>query len=125
MGKVRVGTVSQFAPGTATKVDVDGTSVLIVATDAGLCATSSRCPHLNLPLAKGPGGVRVEGSHLTCTWHMSTFDACTGENLDWAAGVAGRQAPRWSRQVLAMGRTPKPIPTYLVTVEGDDVFVEV
>lgn len=125
MGKVRVGTVSQFANGTATKVDAEGTAVLIVATDGGLCATATRCPHLNLPMTKGPGGVRVEGSRITCPWHLSTFDACTGENLDWVAGVAGREVPRWSRRMIAMGRSPHALQTYSLSIEGEDVYVEI
>jgi nitrite reductase/ring-hydroxylating ferredoxin subunit len=49
----------------------------------------------------------------------------TGENLDWASGVAGREVPRWSRRVIAVGRKPAPLTTYPVVVEGDEVFVEV
>jgi hypothetical protein len=42
-------------------------------------------------------------------------------NLDWATGFAGREMPRWSRRVIALGRKPSPLRTCDVMVEGDDV----
>ena len=62
---------------------------------------------------------------MTCPWHNSRFDLCTGENLDWAPGFAGLDMPRWSRRAIALGRKPAPLTTYEVVVEGQDVYVEV
>jgi nitrite reductase/ring-hydroxylating ferredoxin subunit len=123
-GRVRVGSVGDFADGSLHAVDVAGTSVLVGQAGASWCAARNRCPHLGLPLAKGPGGLRYADGVVVCPWHNSRFDLASGENLDWAPGFAGRDMPRWSRRMIALGRKPSPLTTYTVTVEGDDVFVE-
>jgi nitrite reductase/ring-hydroxylating ferredoxin subunit len=87
-------------------------------------AARNRCPHLGLSLTKGPGGTRFAEGQLVCPWHNSRFDFCTGENLDWAPGFAGRAMPRWSAKLIALGRKPAPLTTYDVVVDGEDVFVE-
>jgi nitrite reductase/ring-hydroxylating ferredoxin subunit len=90
-----------------------------------LCAARNRCPHLGFSLTRGPAGVRFADGEVTCPWHNSRFDLTTGENRDWAPGFAGRDMPHWSRRLIAMGRKPAPLATYAVTVEGDDVYVDV
>lgn len=42
-----------------------------------LCATQAACPHRQGPLAEG----RLEGSTVTCPWHGSMFDVCSGAVL--------------------------------------------
>ncbi len=59
-----------------------------------------------------------------CPWHNSRFDLASGDNLDWTPGFAGKDMPRWSRKLIALGRKPSSLTTYAVTVEGDDVYVE-
>jgi uncharacterized protein YbjT (DUF2867 family)/nitrite reductase/ring-hydroxylating ferredoxin subunit len=44
---------------------------------ARLCATQAKCPHRQGPLAEG----KLDGSTVTCPWHGSQFDVCTGEVL--------------------------------------------
>lgn len=41
-----------------------------------------------------------------------------------APGFAGRDMPRWSRKMIALGRKPSPLATYAVTVSDGDVYVE-
>lgn len=123
--KVRIGQVQDFPPGHLTEVEVAGTKLVVVQDDEGLCAAHNRCPHLGLSLTSGPGGQRFADGVVTCPWHNSRFVVRSGENLDWASGFAGRQAPRWSRRLIGAGRKPHPLTTYQVTVEGDDVFVEI
>lgn len=79
---------------------------------------------MGLSLSKGPGGVRYSDGEVVCPWHNSRFDLVTGENRDWAPGFAGREMPRWSRRLIALGRKPAPLTTYPVVVEGEDVYVE-
>ncbi|WP_372736887.1 Rieske (2Fe-2S) protein, partial [Nocardioides sp.] len=90
-----------------------------------LCAANNKCPHLGLSLSKGPGGAKFEDGQVTCPWHNSVFELSTGENLDWVSGIAGKETPKWSRRLIALGRQPKSLTTYPVTVEGADVFVTV
>ncbi len=57
-GRVRVGSVADFADGTLHTVDAAGTSVVVGLADDSLCAARNRCPHLGLSLTKGPGGLK-------------------------------------------------------------------
>jgi len=123
--RVRVGSVSDFADGQLHSVDAGGTTVVVGMVDGTPYAARNRCPHLGLSLTKGPGGTRFDDGRITCPWHNSKFDLCTGENLDWAPGFAGHDMPQWSRRLIALGRKRAPLTTYTVTVEGQDVFVEV
>jgi nitrite reductase/ring-hydroxylating ferredoxin subunit len=101
-------------------VNVDGHSVIVVRTSKGLCAVLNRCPHLGLPLAGG----RIEGDAITCPFHLSKFDLCSGQNLDWTAGVLGLKVPTWSRGLIALGKSPQPVQTYRVTEENGQLFLE-
>lgn len=102
-----------------------GTPVIVGAVDGSLYAARNHWPHLGFSLTKGPGGRRFANGDVTCPWHNSRFDLCTGENRDWTPGFAGKDMPRWSRRLIALGKKPAPWTTYPVTVEGENVFVEV
>jgi nitrite reductase/ring-hydroxylating ferredoxin subunit len=67
----------------------------------------NKCPHLGFSLTKGPGGLKYENGVVQCPWHNSRFDICTGANLDWVSGIAGKHIPRWSQQLVKLGRKPK------------------
>jgi nitrite reductase/ring-hydroxylating ferredoxin subunit len=123
-GRVRVGSVADFADGQLHAVDAAGTPVVVGYAGVSLCAARNRCPHMGLPLARGPGGLRYVDGQVVCPWHNSRFDLASGENLDWTPGFAGRDMPRWSRRMIALGRKPSSLTTYDVVVDGDDVYVE-
>ncbi len=56
-------------------VSLDGTSVLIARADSGeLCAIANTCSHLGGPLDEGDR----DGDVITCPWHGSRFDLCSG-----------------------------------------------
>ncbi len=123
--RVRVGSVSDFADGELLAVDAEGTSVVVARDGDTFCAARNRCPHMGFPLSRGPGGVRFDDGVVQCPWHNSRFEVCSGENLDWATGFAGKSVPGWSRRLVALGKKPVPLTTYPVVVDGDDVFVEI
>ncbi len=122
--QVKVGTVADFPAGELVSVDADGTSVIVVRDGEEFCAAQNRCPHLGLSLTKGPGGPSFTDGVIQCPWHNSRFEMCSGANLDWATGFAGRHIPRWSQRMVAMGRKPADLTTFVVVVEGEDVLVE-
>lgn len=122
--RVKIGRVADFADGGLHVVNAAGTSLVVGLAGESLCAARNRCPHMGFPLARGPGGLRYAEGQITCPWHNSRYDLASGENLDWAPGFAGRDMPRWSRKLIALGRKPSPLTTYDVVVEGDDVYVE-
>ena len=68
--------------------------------DGAFCATQAKCPHRQGPLNKG----KLEGSTVTCPWHGSQFDVCTGAVL--------------------RGPAKDPLKTYHVAVQGEIGRVE-
>lgn len=122
--KVRIGTLDEFSDGELHAVKAGATGVVVAMVDGELHAARNHCPHLGFSLTKGPGGLTYADGQVQCPWHNSTFDLCSGDNLDWAPGFAGRQMPRWSAKLIALGKKPAPLTIYPVTVEGTDVFVE-
>ena len=123
MLRVRVGTLSELADGQLHGLDAGGTKIIVGQVCETLYAARNHCPHLGFSLTTGPGGMRFSEGEVQCPWHNSRFDLCTGENRDWASGFAGRNMPRWSHRLIALGRKPAPLTTYRVDVEGDGVFV--
>lgn len=122
--KTRIGSRAELSDGRLHAVKAGSTSLVVGLAGDQVCAARNHCPHLGLSLSSGPGGQRFEDGVVTCPWHNSSFDLASGENLDWTPGFAGREMPRWSRRLIALGRKPAPLTTYRVTVEGDDVFVD-
>jgi len=64
------------------------------------CATQAKCTHRGGPLNEGALG----GSTVTCPWHGSQFNVCTGAVL--------------------RGPATEPVKTYRVIVEGEIGHVE-
>ncbi len=122
--RVRIGAIEDFPQGELRTVDAEGTSLIVSRDGDRFCAAQNRCPHLGFPLNRGPGGLEYADGVVQCPWHNSRFELCSGENLDWATGFAGRQVPRWSQRLVALGRKPGPLRTLPVHVEGQDVIVE-
>jgi 3-phenylpropionate/trans-cinnamate dioxygenase ferredoxin subunit len=80
--------------------EVEGEDVLIANIEGRFRAIGAICTHQEWDLSEG----ELEGNFVTCAGHGSIFDLRTGQ-----------------------GEYMRPIPaepTYLVTVDGDDVFVE-
>ncbi len=49
--------------------------VAIYQIDGAVHAVADRCPHAGAPLSEG----ELSGRQITCPWHGSQFDVCTGE----------------------------------------------
>jgi nitrite reductase/ring-hydroxylating ferredoxin subunit len=69
--------------------------------EGGFCATQARCTHREGPLSEGT----LDGSTVTCPWHGSQFNVCTGAVLQ--------------------GPAKDPLKTYRVTVDGEVGRVDV
>lgn len=125
MASHNLGQISDWADGEATATVIGGEKVVVWRSGEEVCVVRNHCPHLGLSLTRGPGGVHASDGEITCPWHNSRFDICSGENTDWVAGVAGRSIPRWSQRMLAMGREPSPLTTYPVSRDGNSLVVEI
>ena len=101
MSKIKVGTLADFAHGTATKVDVNGTAVALVNIDGSLYAIADRCSHANISLSEGE--VHCGTKELECWKHGSAFSLTTGTPNTLPA--------------------TQPVAVFDVVVDGSDVFV--
>jgi len=118
MKKIKIGTVNDFPLGKTRIVRAESVMVVVNRTENGFCAVENRCPHLGFPIGLG----QVDDNVITCPFHGSKFDLCTGENLDWVTSLAGAKLPSWTRRLMMMGKQPTPIQTFEVTQEGDSLY---
>ena len=84
----------------AIRVELAGKPVCLARSGGQVYALSDICSHADVALSEG----EVENGQIECWLHGSLFDLATG-------APAGLPAV-------------KPVPTYPVTVEGDDVLVQ-
>ena len=75
-------------------------NVAVFNVAGSFCATQAKCTHKQGPLSEG----KLDGSTVTCPWHGSQFNACTGAVL--------------------RGPAADPLKTYRVIVEGEIGRVE-
>ena len=84
----------------AIKVHLNGRDVCVARSKGSVFALADTCSHADVSLAEGD----VEDYTVECWLHGSRFDLRTGQPRGLPA--------------------TKPVPTYPVTVVGDDVFVK-
>jgi 3-phenylpropionate/trans-cinnamate dioxygenase ferredoxin component len=92
---------SAIAPGTMTRVEVDGVGVLLCNVAGELYAVEDVCTHDGGELDAG----ELDGCRVMCPRHGAFFDVTTGKALTLPA-VA-------------------PLPVFPVHVDGDDVSIDV
>jgi 3-phenylpropionate/trans-cinnamate dioxygenase ferredoxin subunit len=100
---VRVCSVDDVKPGSARRFDVDGHRVAVVRIGDDWYAIADRCSHEDYSLSEGE--VWEEEREIECPKHGSTFSLVDGEPQTLPA--------------------TKPVPVYVVRVDGDDVMVGV
>ena len=120
--RILIGNSSDVPASGAKVFTANGTAIAVVKLGDRYCAVVNKCPHLGLPIAGGR--VDAEAGTITCPFHNSVFELCSGKNLDWVQGIVGVKAPEWSRKILAMGKAPAPIQSFTVTEEDGKLFVE-
>jgi 3-phenylpropionate/trans-cinnamate dioxygenase ferredoxin subunit len=102
MTATRVCSIGELSPSSARKVVVDGKPVAVVMDSAGAVhALGDTCTHGEISLSEG----FVEDDALECWAHGSKFDLSTGRPRNFPAY--------------------EPVPVYTVTLDGDDVLVDV
>ncbi|MFC7430367.1 MULTISPECIES: non-heme iron oxygenase ferredoxin subunit [unclassified Agrococcus] len=102
MSATRACGVSEVSVSEPRKVEVGGIAVSIVRDSAGaIHALGDRCTHGDISLSEG----FVEDDTLECWAHGSRFSLRTGHPLNLPAY--------------------EPVPVYPVTIDGDDVLVDV
>ena len=97
----KVATKDQIEPGCAKCVRAGVASIALYNVDGRFYATDDECSHAEASLSDG----WLEDNEITCPLHGAVFDVTTGEPLSLPA--------------------TRPIRTYPVRTEGDDIYVEV
>ena len=98
---VRAAKIAEVPAGAIHEFQVAGKAVAVANVAGKFYAISDVCVHRGGPLGQGELHDRV----VTCPWHGSRFDVCTGAVLQ--------------------GPAKDPLKTYRVTVDGDIGRVEV
>jgi len=96
-----VARLEDLAPGTARRVEVNGTPIAVVRCGDAVFAIGDICSHANVSLSEGE--VSCEDEEIECWKHGSTFSLVTGEPQALPA--------------------TQPVPVYEVTVRDGDVVV--
>ena len=102
MSEVRACALSELADAVAHQVDVGGCPVALVRLGDTVHAIGDTCSHAEVSLAEGI--VDTDVCALECWKHGSLFSLESGEALTLPA--------------------TRPVPIYVVRVDGDDVFVD-
>ncbi|MGH9269044.1 MAG: non-heme iron oxygenase ferredoxin subunit [Acidimicrobiales bacterium] len=100
---MRLCATGDLAPGTAARFDVDGHRIALVRIGDDFYAIGDRCSHADYSLSEGE--IYADEVTIECWKHGSTFSLRTGEPCTLPA--------------------TKPVPSYAVRVEGDEVLVVV
>lgn len=89
-------------PGELRRVEAGGVPICLARLDSGeVYAISDICSHEEVELSDGD----LQGDEVECPAHGSRFNVCTGD----ADGFPAEEA----------------VPTYPVSVDGDEIYVEV
>lgn len=120
MAKTKIAKMADVSADKVLKADANGTSVLIAKVGDKTCAIANKCPHLGLPMAKG----KFENGVITCPFHGSKFELCSGKNVQWVDSVVGVPLPGFAQKMIAMGKAPTDVANFAVTQEGDDLFID-
>ena len=112
---IEVGKTSDLQNGNKKKVTVQGQDIMLARVGDKYYATQNRCPHMGGDLSVG----KLEGTIITCPRHGSQFDIRDGHNIRWMRGTG---------LAAAVGKTlksPRPIQTYNVKIDGSTILIEV
>ena len=101
MTKHLVAHKNDLGNGDMKEVSVGDTDLLLTCVEGRIDALYAYCTHYGAPLAQGV----LSGSRIVCPWHHACFSARTGELLEPPA--------------------LDDLPHFEVTIDGDDIWVEV
>jgi nitrite reductase/ring-hydroxylating ferredoxin subunit len=100
MTKRTIGEVKDLEYAPLKGVVVDGKEILVVKTGTQIFAIGNKCTHRGCKLSSG----KLDGETVQCPCHGSVFNARTGE--------------------VVKGPAKNPEPSYPVTVENDEISID-
>ena len=96
----KIGLVKDFDFVPLKGITVSGKEILVVKTGKNFFAIGNTCTHMGCRLSSG----KLEGETIHCVCHGSTFNLKTGE--------------------IVKGPATRPEPSYAVTVEKGELFID-
>jgi len=120
MTKTKIAAIADVSTDKVLKTSANGQSILVAKVGDKYCAIANKCPHLGLPLAKG----KFANGVITCPFHGSKFEVCTGKNLEWVESFVGIPLPGVAKKMIAMGKSATDVSSFVVTSEGQDLFID-
>ncbi len=112
---VKVAQISDLVEGTMKEIKVDEQEVFLAKVGNKIYAADNICPHMGGKLGQG----KLEGTVVTCPRHASKFDLIDGRVIRWTDWTGIKAS------VSRLFRAPRPIITYPVKVDGDNVLIEI
>ncbi len=101
MTRQKIGTKKDFETVRMKGVEAGGKEILVVRTGENFTAIGNRCTHMGCRLISGT----LDGEVVQCPCHGSRFSVLTGE--------------------VVRGPARQPEAVYPVTVENEDLFVDI
>ncbi|NYT05495.1 MAG: Rieske (2Fe-2S) protein [Methanomicrobiales archaeon] len=114
-GGLEVARTGDVAEGSMKKVRAGDHEILLAYIGGAYYAADARCPHMGGDLSRGT----LAGTIVTCPLHHSQFDLAGGQVVRWTD---------WSGLLLSLAkafRSPRPLTTYPVSVDGDRILVRI
>ena len=119
MSQLEAANSGDVRQGAVHAVTLSGTKIGLTRVDGAVQAFVNKCPHLGLPLTKG----KIAGQVITCPFHGSSFNLCSGAAQDWVTGIMGVNMPGAVRGVIAMGKTPHGLAKLAVSEANGKIYV--
>ncbi len=112
---VQVAKMSDLVDGTMKEIKVGEQEVFLARVKNKVYAADNICPHMGGKLGQG----KLEGTVVTCPRHHSKFDLIDGRVIRWTDWMGIKAS------VSKLFRAPRPIITYPVKVEADNILIEI
>ncbi len=112
---VQVAKTGELKDGSMKEFTVEGREIFLARVGDRIFAADNICPHMGGKLGRG----KLNGTIVTCPRHHSQFDLVDGRVVRWTD---------WNPVILPFAkilRSPRPIVTFPVTVEGDNILVRI
>jgi len=111
---VTVGKTGDLKNGTIAAYTVGGKEIFVAMVEGKYYAGDKYCPHMGGDLSQG----HLTGTILTCPRHTSKFDLVDGRVVRWTDWTGIKAS------VSKLFKPPRPLHTYRVKIEGDNILVE-
>ena len=108
-----VADISEVTEGKMKTVIVNGVEILLAMSGGKYYAVDNRCTHMGGNLSMGT----LQGTVISCPLHKSEYDITDGHVIRWTDWTGLKL------KLAKMARSPKPLKTYEVKVEGNKILV--